>query len=135
MHSPGSVQKFSVWCLITALAFLGATITLNGRFITPVRGPLAFGIVGLTIVLLAVTVISFLRFVRDADELMRKIQVDALGVGFAAGAVFTLGYRLCERLGAPKLDVDDGFLVMMVFWALGQYLGYRRYCDDGQVEA
>jgi len=72
-------------------------------------------------------VLAFIRFLREADELLRKIQLEALGVAFGAGAVFTLGYRLCERIGAPRLDVSDGYLVMMIFWTLGQYLGYRRY--------
>lgn len=36
-------------------------------------------------------------------------------------------WRLCERLGAPKLDVVDPVLVMIAFRVAGQWLGLRRY--------
>jgi hypothetical protein len=38
-----------------------------------------------------------------------------------------LGWRLCERLGAPKLDVDDPFFVMIIVWAVSQAVAMKRY--------
>jgi hypothetical protein len=43
------------------------------------------------------------------------------------GVVAMMGYRLCERLGAPDLDINDPVLVMVLVWFGGQYLGARRY--------
>jgi hypothetical protein len=124
---------FNYWCLLAGILFIAATGLLNGRFVD-VRGPLAIAIVVATIAALTASVIAYLRFLRETDELLRKIQIDALGAGFGAGTIFMLGYRLCERIGAPKLDVDDGFLVMLVFWVIGQYVGYRRFIRS-EVEA
>jgi hypothetical protein len=112
------------------VSYVGATFVIVK---TTLGRPIEIALVALTIVCLAGSVLAFIRFLREADELLRKIQLEALGVAFGAGAVFALGYRLCERIGAPKLDVDDGFLLMMIFWTLGQYVGYRRY--NAPVEA
>ncbi len=70
---------------------------------------------------------SYLRFLRMADELMRKVQLDGLAIGFGAGVLFVAGYPLLVGAGAPRLDMSDTMLVMMVAWAFGQLLSMRRY--------
>ncbi len=62
-----------------------------------------------------------------ADELLRKIQLEGLALGFGAGVIFAMSYQLLERAGAPQLQVSDTVVVMMVGWAVGQLLGLRRY--------
>jgi hypothetical protein len=47
----------------------------------------------------------------------------ALGIGM----VVMTGYRLCERLGAPPLDVNDPIPFMLLAWGVGQWLGLRRF--------
>jgi hypothetical protein len=125
-HDAKNYRTFNIWLMVSMFTFAAVTIVLDvDRAL--VSGAPAAALVAITIVFLTVAVAMYLRFIREADELLRKIHIDGLAAGFGAGAIFMLGYRLCERIGAPKLDVDDGFLVMMLFWALGQYLGYRRY--------
>ena len=51
----------------------------------------------------------------------------ALALGFGAGLVGMFGYRLLERAGAPTMDVSDPALIMVIFWAVGQWFGLRRY--------
>ena len=90
-------------------------------------GPVAWGLTALTIALLVMMVRAYVIFLRGVDELLRKIQLEALAFSFGASTVFMMGWRLCERLGAPKLDVDDPLIVMIFVFALGQWLGIRRY--------
>jgi hypothetical protein len=127
-----NLRSVNLWFLISMSAFVAATFALSEKHLA-VRGPLAVVIVAVTVVLIASTVVPFLRFLREADELLRKIQIEALGAAFAAGAVFMLGYGLCEQIGAPKLDVDAGVVIMFLFWGLGQYLGFRRYAAEVQA--
>ena len=70
---------------------------------------------------------SYFRLLRRADELERKIQVESLALGFGAGAVGMMAYRLLERAGAPPLDVNDALLVMLLAYAIGVVLARRRY--------
>lgn len=70
---------------------------------------------------------AYVRFLRQGDELLRKVQLEALALGFGAGAVFMMGWRLVEKAGGPDLDVSDPLLVMVLVWALAQWWGARRY--------
>ncbi|HEX2059549.1 MAG TPA: hypothetical protein VHK90_02310, partial [Thermoanaerobaculia bacterium] len=98
------------------------------------HGALAYGLTAATIVLMTMAARAYVMFLRGADELLRKIQLEALALAFGAGGVFMIGWRLCERLGAPKLDVNDPFVVMAVVWGLGQWLGFRRYAGGGEEQ-
>ena len=71
--------------------------------------------------------LAYMRFLRMTDELVRKIQLEGLAIGFGAGAIFALGYQLLQQAGAPQLDISDLAVVMMVGWSAGQILGMRRY--------
>lgn len=120
-----ALRIFNFWLLSGMVCFLAATILLGRNFID--RGAVAYVLTGGTIVLLVMAARAYLIFLRGADELLRKIQLEALALSFGAAAIFMIGWRLCERLGAPKLDIDDPFIVMAVVWSLGQWLGFRRY--------
>ena len=117
-------QVFTLWMSAAIFTFGAATILIDGAFIPRSVGWL---LTATAIVLMIVSVRSYIVFLRVADELLRKVHLDALAFAFGAGIVSMMGYRLCERLGAPKLDVNDAALVMMLCWIGGQWLGSRRY--------
>jgi hypothetical protein len=120
-----NMRTFNGWLIAGALTFATATILLAKKFIAP--APLGWVLAAATVALLVLAVRAYMIFLRDADELLRKIQLEALALSFGTAAVFMLGWRLCERLGAPKLDVDDPFLLMALVWAVAQWSGFRRY--------
>jgi hypothetical protein len=78
-------------------------------------------------VLGVVAVWAYFRLLRGVDELERKIQVEALALGFGAGAVAMMAYRLAERAGAPALDINDALLAMLIAYAVGVVVGRRHY--------
>ena len=123
---------FNIWAIAAAFTFAGTALLVGKGVID--RGPLAWALTVVSVIFSILMVRSYMVFLRHADELLRKIQLEGLALGFGAGAVFMLGYRLFERLGAPKLDISDGLLVMVVFWAIGQYLGVRRYSGGGDEQ-
>lgn len=122
------VQVFNLWFIAAMVSFITATILLSEKFLAP--GPIAWGLTALTIGLLLMMIRAYMIFLRGADELLRKIQLEALATSFGATIVFMLGWRLCERLGAPKLDVNDPIMVMGIVFAVGQLLGHRRYAAE-----
>ncbi|HET8799309.1 MAG TPA: hypothetical protein VFO89_16590 [Thermoanaerobaculia bacterium] len=115
---------FTWWMTGAMLAFAAATILIDGKYIPDALG---WGLTALSVGLMLASIRSYIYFLRHADELLRKVHLDALALSFGIGTVAMMGYRLCERLGAPKLDINDPFLVMIVVWALGQWAGMRRY--------
>lgn len=120
-----NMRIFNIWALAAGVTFVAATILIV-KDIVP-RGPLAWGLATANFIVVFLAVRAYMVFLRGADELLRRIQLEGLALGFGAGAVFMLSYRIFERLGAPKLDSADPFVIMAVFWALGQYIGLRRY--------
>jgi hypothetical protein len=119
------LRIFNYWVLSTALVFAAATVLLGGNILDP--QPLGWIFPLLALILGIAAVRAYVVFLRNADELLRKIHLEALAFAFGAGAVFMPVYRLCERLGAPKLDSIDPLIVILLAWALGQWLGIRRY--------
>lgn len=125
-----NLRIFNVWFVAAMVCFATATILLGEDFLEP--GPVGWLLTGLTVALLVMMVRAYIHFIREADELLRKVQLEALAISFGATVVFMLGYRLCERLGAPKLDVDDPLITMVVVFAIGQWLGTKRYAGGEQ---
>jgi hypothetical protein len=120
-----NVRRFNLWMLAAMLAYLGATAALRRRESIPRAFP--WLLVGLASLLALQATRSYLVFLRGADELLRRIQTEALALGFVSGAAFSLLYPLLEALGAPKLDGHATALVMMLSLGAGSWLGTRRY--------
>ena len=132
LFTPRDLRNYHVfngWMLAAAVAFIAASLLIDGTFIPPAAG---WAITALTASLLLMTVRSYLAFLRQADELLRKVHLDALALGFGTGVVLMMVYRLCERLGAPKLDVNDAALIMTATWIAAQFLGSRRYAAGAE---
>lgn len=89
--------------------------------------PTAWAIASLPTLLSIALMLGYVSYLRQADELMRKIQMDGLAFGFGAGAIFTMGYPLFELVGAPPQDAGDVLLVLILGWMFGQVIGLWRY--------
>lgn len=127
LFTPRDLRNYHVfngWMLAATVTFIAATLLIDGSFIPPAGG---WAITIVTAGLLLMTVCTYMIFLRQADELLRKVHQEALALGFGIGVVLMMVYRLCERLGAPKLDVNDAALVMVVTWIAAQFIGSRRY--------
>ena len=112
-----------------SMAWMGSYVAVTVLFKTHVLlpGGASYLLALLPSVLGVVGIWSYIRFLRDADGMQRKIQLEALALGFGAGSLAMMGYRLLERAGAPPIDPSDPFLVMIVFWGVGMRLATRRY--------
>lgn len=127
LFTPRDAQNyriFSGWMMGGALAFAAATLLIDGGFVPRAAG---WALTAVSSILMVAAMRSYIAFLRHADELLRKVHLEALAFAFGAGIVAMMTYRLCERLGAPKLDVNDAGLVMLLCWIAGQWLGSRRY--------
>lgn len=119
-----NLRRFLVWALVWMAAFLLASFAFRLGWVS---GPLVYPVALFPSALGVWAVRTFLRFLREADELQRKIQLESLGWAFGCGAVFMIGYRLLERAGLPQLDTSDPLAIMMVCWALATVALGRRY--------
>lgn len=123
-------RRVNVWLFAATLAYLGATAALRRRESIPRALP--WLLAGLASLLWIQATRSYLAFLRGADELLRRIQTEALALGFGAGAVFSVLYPLLEGLGAPAVGAHATALVMMLSWGAGSWFGTRRYSGGGR---
>lgn len=118
-------RRFVVWCLAWAISFTAATFILVSGRPLPMAAGLLVALVPTVLGLGAVA--AYTRYLREADEFQRRVQLEALALGFGAGILFMMGYRLLMRLGAPELDINDPMLVMLLTWSGWQLVAARRY--------
>jgi hypothetical protein len=116
---------FLLWALVWGIGFVAAAWALrrDAGLDDLTAWTIAIGAVALSVPPL----LAYLRFLRMTDELLRKIQLDGLALGFGAGVLFGLGYPLLEQAGAPDFGVSGVVMVMMLGWVIGQLLGLVRY--------
>ncbi len=117
-------REFLGWTFAWALSFVAASWALRADLI---EGPPAWAVALLPDVIGIAALLAYVRFLHRADELMQRIQLEGLALGFGAGVIFATGYHLLERAGAPRLGISDPVIVMMVTWAVGQLLALWRY--------
>ncbi len=123
-----NTRRFQLRMLAAALAYIVATAALRWRGSISWASPgLQWLLVGVAVLLALAALRAYLQMLRQADELQRRIHLEALGLGFAAGAVFALLYPLFELLGAPALGGRAIAVVMLLSWAAGSWLAARRF--------
>src|ERR1044072_5487938 len=67
----------------------------------PAAHPHGGALAALTAVPGLVGIRAYIRFLREADELLRKIQLEALAIAFGVGVLFMMTRRLFARLRGP----------------------------------
>jgi hypothetical protein len=120
-----NIRAIWFWCFAWAVSFSAVMITLEAypqlnRTVAWLLGiiPLALGIPSVN---------SFLRFLRQADEFQRKVQLEGIAIGFGAGSVFCIGSFALEHAGAPQLPLIVAVVPMMLGWAVGSFIVAARY--------
>ena len=71
--------------------------------------------------------LAFIRFLGRMDELQRRIQLEAIGLSFAATSMLTFTYGFLEDVGFPSLSYGWILPLMVMLWGLGLALASRRY--------
>ena len=70
---------------------------------------------------------AYLRYLGRMDELGRKIQLEALAIGFGAAGMLTFAYGFLENAGFPQLSYVFVFPLMIFLWGIGGAIATRRY--------
>jgi len=118
-------RRFTVWCIAWAAALIGATWIVETY--DSVVGPIAW-LVALSPNVFAIgALVAYLRFLRMADEMQRRIQIEGLAIGFGTGWIFAIGYLVAQSAGAPEIPLTAIILVMTAGWIAGNIIAVRHY--------
>ncbi len=118
-------RRVALWAFAWALAFCAATWgTQKGGWS---RGIIALAVAGTAALGLA-TVLAYRSFLSGADELRRKIEVEALALAFGVGVFGGLAVWLLALSGILQLEAFAYlFAGMILTHRFGVFLGRRRY--------
>jgi hypothetical protein len=70
---------------------------------------------------------AFLGMIREADELERRINYQALAFACAVTFAVCLAYSLLEDLGLPRISSFYWWLVLAISWGAGLTIYSRKY--------
>ncbi len=73
------------------------------------------------------SLLAFVRYLREADELARRIQYEAIAFAFGVGMLIMLGYPLFEPLGLSQLNPTNTAGIMSIVWSLSTVANAQRY--------
>jgi hypothetical protein len=90
--------------------------------------PARYGLAVLPVAAYAWCIASYVGLVRRADELQRRIHLEALAVAFPTTAIAVFASEYLRKAGAiAQVKPDYVLMLMLVLWAVGFFIAWRRY--------
>jgi hypothetical protein len=72
-------------------------------------------------------IISIGTAIASLDELQRRIQTEAIAIGFAGTAIVVGGYALLQFDGFSEINIGVTILIMAMMWLVGKLWTLWRY--------
>lgn len=85
--------------------------------------------IGINLIVGLGMIVSNKRYLLKLDELMQRIQLEAMGVTLGVGVVAGLSYSLLDTTNMISSDAEIGYLVLLMglIYFSSMALSYRRY--------
>ncbi|MFI2667686.1 hypothetical protein [Micromonospora carbonacea] len=126
MSSP--MKRYARNMTAAMAAYVGVLVgTLIGLRALPDDSLLRYVLAPLPVLPAVGLVIAFVRYLRDIDELQRRIQLEALAIAFGASALISFCYGFLENAGLPRLSAIWIGPAMVMLWGLSSGFVSRRF--------
>ena len=113
--------------LLTAMAAYVVAVLVTVKLTPDIDPVLRVPFVLIPLIPSAFALRAYLRFLGRMDELGRRIQLEALAIGFGAAGMLTFAYGFLENAGFPQLSYVFVFPLMIFLWGIGGAVASRRY--------
>jgi hypothetical protein len=110
--------------ILWGLCFAGASILIRHHLIS---GSIAWLVAAIPSIAAVWLFVAYTRYLRQADELERLIELQALGWGFGGGFFAICGYWVFELLGAPAVDTATFTSILPVLYVIAKCAVWWRY--------
>ncbi len=120
-----NIRKVNRWILAWMSCWVAVTFLISRELVPP--GVATYAAVLATAALGVATLLSYVKFLHEAEELQRKIQLEALGFGFGVGFVAAVLLDLLTEIGAWGGEPADVIMFMVPAYSLGLIFGSWRY--------
>ncbi|MBA2318815.1 MAG: hypothetical protein H0V93_13705 [Euzebyales bacterium] len=75
--------------------------------------------------------VAVLAWLRESDELQRRIALESLAIAFGVGSVLTFGWGFMQLAGAPEVSWFFVWPVYGAAWLMSSMALQRRYRVEG----
>lgn len=120
-----NLRRFNALLFLWLVTFAGTLAVL--RLQPDGLGAWRFVVAATPALFLLVALLAYIKFIREADELTRKIQLESLAFGFGAGFWVMFGYSMLVKAGAPPLDTTDASMAMVFAYMVSVAMAQKRY--------
>lgn len=115
-----------VWCFLWMGTWLGVELAIDAGWLATGApadaGAIAAALLGIG------PFLAYRRFLREADELRRKIELEALAAAFGVGIVGGITYEFLESSTlVGSADLAHVLVAMLMAYSVGVVVGIRRY--------
>jgi hypothetical protein len=119
-------RRLIAWGLAWAVTWAGASLAIKWGWLP--SGAPAVAATILSTLLGVGQIVAYRRLLREADELRRQIELEAMAFSLGVGVVGGFGYWLLAQSGTvSEPDVLWVLLAMVAVYPLGLVFGYRRF--------
>lgn len=117
-------KRFLVACILWMLVYVGIDLIQEK---TAISDEAAWALALLPAIPAVWVYMVYMKFLRETDEMVRRVQLNGLAVGFAAGAFMVIGIQAPGLAGDRIFDQEMVLVAMTFGWVAGQFWGAWRY--------
>lgn len=118
------------WSLVWVVTFLLASTSLKRGWITGTTATV--GVTAAAALIQAGWLWSYVQFLRNSDELMRRIQIDAMAGALGAGMLVGFSQILLDQGGVADVTMTPVLMSMIGAYVVLVVVGQLRYSGSGE---
>lgn len=116
--------NYMFWCLVWAVCIMVSDYTIEANMLPDL---LIWPMLLLPVVLTPFVFYQYYQYYRGVDELTRKIQSDALAIGFAIGMLVLVLYMSLANIGVEEPGANETFAIFAIASMIGQVVRTVAY--------
>lgn len=122
-----SVRALAIWTLAWVLST--ALAAFGPEFMWEDQPVLSGGAIGLNFLVGIGMIFANIHHITSLDEMLQKIQLQAMGITLGATLVAGISYSLMDTTNLIAADAEISFLVILMglTYMAAVVIGYRRY--------
>ena len=124
-YMPPLVKKYSKRMILGMVAYMLGLDLVNHISMPPV--PYKYLLALVPVLPLIYVCFTVIRYIADADEMWRKIYMEAWAFSGIATGFTCFSYLFVRDLGAPEFRAEWAFYIMWAYFLIGKFFSWRRY--------
>ena len=123
------VSKLGLSLMIGVITLIGSVIVVSWLLETQkLSMAVRLGLALVPVVAYAFCLLTCLKLLREADELQRRIHLEALVIAFLSSIVTVVAFEYLRKAALiSQFKPDYILMAMLIYWGIGLFIAWRRY--------